>query len=72
MSKREKETRQALTADSIALSNKGWMNNFICNQWFEQSFVPQAKVRNHSRKQIFLIFDGHHLHETPEIWEMVL
>ena len=51
----------------IALSNKGWTNNFIAAQWFEKCFLPQAMARNSSGKTILLIYDGHKSHETIEL-----
>ena len=57
---------------SIALSDKGWTNNFIVAQWFEKCFLPQAKARNSSGKTILLIYDGHQSHETIELCEMVI
>ena len=54
---------------SIALSDKGWTNNYIAAQWFEKCFLPQAKARNTSGKTILLIYDGHKSHETIELRE---
>ena len=50
----------------IALSDKGWTNNFVAAQWFEKCFLPQAMARNSSRKMILLIYDGHKSHEAAE------
>jgi hypothetical protein len=52
---------------SVALSKKGWTNDFIGAQWFERCFVPQAMARNASGKPILLIYDGHRSHETIEL-----
>ena len=54
---------------SIALSDKGWTNNYIAAKWFERCFLPQAKARNSSGKTILLIYDGHKSHETIELRE---
>jgi hypothetical protein len=53
----------------IALSDKGWTNNFIAARWFEKCFLPQAMARNSSGKTILLIYDGHKSHETIELRE---
>lgn len=53
----------------IALSDKGWTNNFIAAWWFEKCFLPQAMARNSSGKTILLIYDGHKSHETIELRE---
>ena len=58
---------EAYLKHRIALSDKGWTNDYICTQWFEHSFVPQAKEKNQSGQPILLIYDGHHSHETIEI-----
>ena len=54
----------------IALSDKGWTNNFIAAQWFEKCFLLQVMARNSSGKTIMLIYDGHKLHETIELREI--
>ncbi|KIJ25534.1 hypothetical protein M422DRAFT_96086, partial [Sphaerobolus stellatus SS14] len=44
-----------------------WTDNFICNQWFEKTFIPFVKGCNISGKPILLISEGHQSHETPEM-----
>ena len=56
----------------VALSEKGWTNNYISAQWFERCFVPQATARNVTGKTILLIYDGHQSHETIELREAAL
>ena len=56
---------------SIALSDKGWTNDYITTQWFKKCFLPQAKVRNSSSKMILLTYNGHKSHETIELCEVV-
>ena len=56
---------------SIALSELGWMNDLIGVQWFEKCFIPQAKEWNTTGKQVLLIYDGHHSHETFKICDLV-
>src|ERR1700677_1326345 len=56
----------------IALSDKGWTNNFIAAQWFEKCFLPQATAKNTSGKTILLIYDGHKSHETIKLREIAV
>ena len=56
---------------SIALSDKGWTNNYITTQWFEKCFLPQVKARNSSGKMILLIYDGHKSHKMIKLCEAV-
>jgi hypothetical protein len=56
----------------VALSEKGWTNNYISAQWFERCFVPQAKARNVTGKTILLIYDGHQSHETIKLCKSAL
>lgn len=46
------------------MSENGWIDDFLCTQWFEKSFIPQATAQNESRKPILLIYDGHESHES--------
>ena len=56
----------------IALSDKGWTNDYIGLQWFERSFVPQAMKRNKSGRAILLIYDGHHSHDNIQLREAAM
>jgi len=53
--------------DSIGMSENGWTDDFLCTQWFRESFIPQAKACNTSGKPILLIYDGHGSHMTAEM-----
>ena len=44
----------------------------LCEQWFEKSFIPQAKARNTSGKPILLLFDGHGSHITNNMIELAV
>ncbi|KZP26367.1 DDE-domain-containing protein, partial [Athelia psychrophila] len=56
-------THSHLVIFSIATSPNGWTDDYLCEKWFEDSFLPQAKARNTSGKPILLIYDGHGSHE---------
>jgi hypothetical protein len=49
------------------MSNNGWTDDFLCTQWFKESFIPQSAVRNTSGEQILLIYDGYGSHTTDEM-----
>ena len=53
----------------IALSDKGWTNNFIAAQWFKKCFLLQVMARNMSKKMILLIYSWHKSHEMIELHE---
>ncbi|EIW78068.1 hypothetical protein CONPUDRAFT_61509, partial [Coniophora puteana RWD-64-598 SS2] len=40
---------------SCATSENGWTNNSLCQEWFEKSFIPQAKAHADPTKPIVLI-----------------
>ena len=67
-----KPKEHAYHACSVTLSNKGWMSNYITEQWFLKCFIHQAKARNTSGKPMLLIFDGHHSHETIQLCDAAL
>ena len=58
--------------NSVATSENGWTSDSLCEQWFEKSFIPQAKARNTSGKPILLIFDGHRSHITNNMIELAV
>lgn len=58
--------------NSVATSENGWTSDSLCEQWFEKSFIPQAKTRNTSGKPILLIFDGHGSHITNKMIELAV
>jgi hypothetical protein len=60
------------SACSIALSDTGWTNDLIGAEWFRKCFIPQAKERNVTGKEILLMYDGHHSHDTLEIRKMAV
>ena len=33
-------------AHSVAVSENGWTNNNLCEQWFRKVFIPEAKEAN--------------------------
>jgi len=49
------------------MSENGWTDDFLCKEWFKNSFIPQATARNTSHKPILLIYDGHGSHDTLEL-----
>jgi DDE superfamily endonuclease len=49
------------------MSNNGWNNDFLCTEWFQESFIPQATEHNTSGAPILLILDGHGSHTTDEM-----
>jgi hypothetical protein len=51
----------------VSMSENGWTDDFLCKQWFKNSFIPQATARNTSGKPILLIYDGHGSHEKLEL-----
>jgi hypothetical protein len=57
---------------SVSVSPNGWTDEFLCTQWFEKCFIPQATAKNTSGKPILLIFDGHGSHLTEEIHQLAL
>jgi hypothetical protein len=57
---------------SICLSENGWTDDFLCKEWFQKSFIPQAKAHNMSGKPILLILDGHSSHETLSMIDLGL
>lgn len=49
------------------MSENGWTDDFLCTEWFKNSFIPQATAQNTSGKPILLIYDGHGSHDTLEL-----
>ena len=60
-------TRWLIFASSVGMSENGWTDDFLCTQWFRESFIPQATARNTSEAPILLIYDGHGSHTTEEL-----
>ncbi|KII87308.1 hypothetical protein PLICRDRAFT_61225, partial [Plicaturopsis crispa FD-325 SS-3] len=56
----------------IGTSENGWTDDFLCMEWFRQSFIPQTKARNDSGEKILLIIDGHGSHVTGEMRELAV
>lgn len=52
---------------SVGMSENGWTDDFLCQKWFEEVFIPQSKARNTSKQPILLIMDGHGSHITGEM-----
>lgn len=46
------------------MSENGWTDDFLCEQWFRDIFIPHTKARNTSGAPILLIYDGHGSHLT--------
>jgi len=42
----------------VSMSKNGWTDDFLCKEWLEKSFIPQATAWNAFRKLILLIYDG--------------
>ena len=55
---------------SVGMSENGWTDDFLCTQWFKESFIPQATAHNTSTAPILLIYDGHGSHKTDEMWKL--
>jgi len=36
------------------MSENGWTDDFLCKEWFKNSFIPQATARNTSRNSPLL------------------
>lgn len=51
----------------VAVSENGWIDDFLALEWFEKVFIPFAKARNLSGKPILLIYDGHGSHTAHKI-----
>lgn len=49
------------------MSENGWTDDFLCKEWFKNSFIQQATARNTSGKPILLIYDGHGSHDKIEL-----
>ena len=49
------------------MSENGWTDDFLCTEWFRDTFIPAAKARNTSGQPILLIYDGHGSHTTAEM-----
>lgn len=49
------------------MSENGWTDDLLCEQWFKKSFIPQATARNKSENPILLIMDNHGSHVKPRI-----
>lgn len=49
------------------VSESGWTDNVLTEQWFKAHFIPQAQARNTSGAPIVLLFDGHNSHITDEM-----
>ena len=52
------------------MSNNGWTDDFLCTQWFKESFISQSAVQNTSGEQILLIYDGYGFHTTDEMQKL--
>ena len=48
------------------------MDDFLGMQWFEFTFLPQAKAHNTSGKPILLIFDGHGSHLSEKFHQLAM
>ena len=55
---------------SIGMSENGWTDDFLCTQWFRETFIPQATRRNITGDPILLIYDGHGSHTTDEMQKL--
>lgn len=49
------------------MSKNGWTDDFLCTQWFWETFIPQASAKNISGSPILLIYDGHGSHTTDKM-----
>ncbi|KAJ2965798.1 hypothetical protein NUW54_g13997 [Trametes sanguinea] len=56
----------------ICMSPNGWTDDALCAEWFEHSFIPQAKAKQTCDAPILLIYDGHGSHATPALVELAL
>ena len=52
------------------MSPNGWTDDFLCSEWFEKCFIPQATARKVSNAPILLIYDGHGSHNTAALIEL--
>jgi hypothetical protein len=49
------------------MSENGWMDDFLCTEWFRDTFIPHATERNSLGASILLIYDGHGSHTMAEM-----
>lgn len=49
----------------LAVSEKGWTDDKLAEQWLEEVFIPASAKLAHGQKRI-LVLDGHGSHLTPE------
>jgi len=52
------------------MSPNGWTDDFLCTEWFEKCFIPQATACRVSDAPILLIYDGHGSHNTTPLIEL--
>ena len=57
---------------SIGVSENGWTDDFLCEEWFCTVFIPQSKACNASGAPILLILDGHGSHITKAIRQLTI
>ena len=57
---------------SIGISENGWTDEFLCEEWFRTVFIPQSNTRNTSGAPILLILDGHGSHITKGIRQLAI
>ncbi|TFY73539.1 hypothetical protein EWM64_g10473, partial [Hericium alpestre] len=56
----------------ISMLPNGWTDEFICTEWFRQSFIPQTKAHTESSAPILLLVDGHGSHVTAEMRRLAM
>lgn len=52
------------------MSKNGWTDDFLCTQWFCETFIPHATERNTLGAPILLIYDGHGSHTMAEMHKL--
>jgi hypothetical protein len=58
--------------NSARVSENGWTDEFLCEEWFHTVFIPQSKARNTSGAPILLILDGHGSHITKAMRQLAI
>ena len=61
-----------LFKNSARVSENGWTDDFLCEEWFHTVFIPQSKARNTSGAPILLILGGHGSHITKAMCQLAI
>lgn len=59
-----------ILSQSISMSGKGWTDDFLCEKWFQDIFIPCTKAWNTSDTPILLVYNGHGSHLMDEMFKL--